>query len=289
MKRKINLALIGNGEWGQNYINTIKDLKGITLPEKYIKTTNYKKLFKETGIDGVIIASPTHTHFKIARNLIKRGFNILIEKPLTKNYKEACSLLSLSKNYKNKIIMVGHIQIYDPAYQRMKEYIKKVGLVKKISFEGLQSTPRNDIGPLEDWGPHPIYLFLDLIKHKPQKVSVSKGPYDNINIEFIFPKNIKASAKIGFFSPKKKRILTIKGSEGLLKLDWTKKRKTLTFKGKSNKEIKIKFSDKYSPLAMQILEFTNCLKKKHNPKSGIKEGFLVMEIIEEIKKKMTKS
>ncbi len=72
------LALIGNGKWGQNYVNTIRRLQQVDLPQKYIKTRSYPDLLTKSDIDGVIIASPTNTHFEIAMEFLSKGFNLLI-------------------------------------------------------------------------------------------------------------------------------------------------------------------------------------------------------------------
>jgi len=79
------LALIGKGKWGQNYINTISGMSECILPPENIKTLNYPELFSYKGVDGVIIASPTVTHYPIAKACIEHGLNILIENRLLKH------------------------------------------------------------------------------------------------------------------------------------------------------------------------------------------------------------
>jgi UDP-N-acetylglucosamine 3-dehydrogenase len=266
--KTITLALVGSGKWGQNYINTIKHLPNVILPEKYIKTKNYSDLFsKKSSIDGVIIATPTNTHFKIAADFIKNGFsNLLIEKPVTQTYEQALVLQEISEKFK-ALVTVGHIQIYNPDYQKLKKNLATIGEIRELSYQGLQSTPRSDSTVLEDWGPHPISLFMDIINSQPDKVFIrhlKKTANDNIRLVLKF-KKIKAIADIGWTFPERKRRFEVRGTKGMLVLDWA-----------NNTEGSILNK---SPLALQIMEFTHCIKTGKETKTPLSQGVAVMKII----------
>ena len=80
----------------------------------------FKKLDELLGFcDAVSIVTPTSTHFKIGQQAILSDCHVLIEKPITENIKEANILLNLAtKN--NKIIQVGHIERFNPAFYILK-------------------------------------------------------------------------------------------------------------------------------------------------------------------------
>src|SRR5689334_8453144 len=115
------IALIGTGKWGINYLNTIEKMNNckithiVSLSSKslsrfsnlYHKTTNYLDLLSESEIDGVIIASPGSTHYKIVNDLINK-YPLLVEKPLTLSLKNA---LQINKN--GNQLMVGHVYLYN--------------------------------------------------------------------------------------------------------------------------------------------------------------------------------
>ena len=117
MSNKLRIGLIGIGDWGKNYINTLKNKKEASLKkiacrnlkdkQKLIKdyevTDNWHDLSLSSEIDGIIIATPPNTHFEIASEAIKNGKPVIIEKPLTLNLKDAVSLFDLSK--KNKVLV----------------------------------------------------------------------------------------------------------------------------------------------------------------------------------------
>lgn len=295
------LALIGAGRWGRNYLDTCKNLPNVKigyicaknkktlekLPNKYYKTTKIENLLNKKDISGFIVASPTSTHFKIARLLIKNNKNVLIEKPLTDSLNKAQTLYNLSQKHAKMITMVGHIQIYDPAYQKLRNSLKIIGKIKGMTFKGLKSPVRDDSDTLEDWGPHPIYLFRDITGRNPTHLSATKTFKDNLRLELTFANKIQATADIGSIYPRKKRELTVLGNKGKLSLNLGKPEKTLIYTDLFGREKNLSFSSKLSPLSLEILEFTNCIKNRKKPLTPLKDGLEVIKTIDLLRKSMT--
>ena len=92
---KIKLGLIGVGKWGVNYIKTVKeidyiDLNYVTSNKNISKNllnndckveNDWKKIVSSKKIDGIIIATPPHTHYEILMECINLKIPVLIEKP----------------------------------------------------------------------------------------------------------------------------------------------------------------------------------------------------------------
>lgn len=279
MTPETTLALVGKGRWGQNYIKTIKNLESCCLAKKHIRTRDYPTLFKHHDIDGVIIATPMNTHFNIAKDFLVRDFHLLIEKPVTKTYQEALELQKTHAKHKNVIISVGHIQLYDPAYAEIKRQVGKVGRIQKINFKGLQSPARKNSTVLEDWGPHPIYLFMDLLEKEPITVSAKHTSADNIHLALEFEGQIPTTADIGWTSSERKREFSVTGSSGTILLDYSGRAKKLVFIDNKNEEKSLDFLATQSLLELEILEFIKCIKDKRQPKTPLSQGVQVMKII----------
>ena len=64
-------------------------------------------------VDGVSVCVPTLMHFEIAKECLKNT-NVLVEKPITATLEEARKLVRLATENK-RILMVGHIERYNPA------------------------------------------------------------------------------------------------------------------------------------------------------------------------------
>ena len=288
----ITLALIGRGRWGKNYIKTIRALSSCKLPNQFIKTTNYRDLLSEIGIDGVIIATPASTHFQIAKEFLEKGFNVLIEKPMTTSYNDALKLRRIAEKNKN-VVMVGHIYLYNPAFMEVKNLIKSLGKIKYITSEGMNYGPiRSDVSALWDWAPHDISMSIELLRTLPDEVCgygfsllrPNTKFYDACYLKLNFPNNVFVFINVSWLSPVKKRNMVIVGRKGTLIFDDTSERKISLAKSFStNKKIyypSFPNSNK-SPLSMEILSFVNLVKNKDKVNNdGLKMGVNVIKVLE---------
>lgn len=290
------LALIGIGRWGKNYVNTINNLSSCELPEKFIKTSNYKDLFAFDNIQGVIIATPSSTHFKITKEFLERGFNVLVEKPITTSYKDALEISKIVRKYRN-FVMVGHIYLYNPAFLRVKKLIKSIGKIKFISAEGMNYGPiRTDVSALWDWGPHDISMAIDLLGSLPNEVSAyglcSLHPgtefYDMCNLKLKFPNGIYCFVNIGWLSSVKKRSMTIVGDKGTIVFDDTIEKKVTLIKNLgTSKQIHYPAFSKESPLALEISSFVSQIQNKEEKNSSsLNMGLDVVKVLEACEKSM---
>ena len=158
---KIKTGVIGIGSMGQNHVrhySALSNLIGIAdLDEKAGRETaekygiswfrHHKDLLKE--IDAVTIAVPTKYHLDIAEDAAKAGVNILVEKPLSNNYKDAEKIVQLSDKYSVNL-SVGHIERYNPVTQYLKNFLggNKCGRIFSLSSRRFSPYPAriSDVG-----------------------------------------------------------------------------------------------------------------------------------------------
>ena len=72
------------------------------------------------SVDAASIATPTSSHFSIAKFLLERGKHLLIEKPITESADEARILVELA-SANHCILQVGHIERFNPALGALEE------------------------------------------------------------------------------------------------------------------------------------------------------------------------
>lgn len=289
------LALIGLGSMGKNYLKVISKVPRAQIKyicsktkfplanfeDNFVKLNDYKKLIN-FPIHGVIIATPDQTHFEIARFFIRKNVPILIEKPLTVNYNLAKKLMSIKQEPK---VLVGHTLLYNPAYQKLKKELSKIGKIKFLKFTGANNKSRKNSSVLYDWGSHGISLFLDLLQKNPITLKVDRfsrshdGTLDEILVEMEFDKNIKANLNLSWKSKTKKRKLLVVGEKGKIIFDDTLK-KRLCIKN-TNTNVYPKYSLK-QPLVLEIAEFLNSISGKKKIHSDLKFGARVVEILDQI-------
>lgn len=310
----INLALIGLGQWGKNYLSAIKafsdcrvkyicstTLDGFTQSNNgYITTTNFRELFKYKDMDGVIIATSGSTHFQIAKEFLARGFNLLIEKPLTTDYKTALRL----KNLKDKTpakVLVGYIYLFDPAYLQAKKLLKQIGSLQYVSYEAINNGPfRSDMSVLWDLGSHAISLLLDLYEQVPIKIQAwaqdclrtKTELYDVVYLKMEFPDSCPAFVKISWLSPIKRRELTVVGTESTLIYNDLQTDRLILFEGmgpqlkgqdviKKVPKIKYPLYDHKLPLEIELGEFIQAISKNQTiRKSDLDFGVKVTQLLD---------
>lgn len=306
----LNFALIGTGAWGKNYVSAVKEmgncrikylcaksLKSLDLFQgDYIKITDYKKLLTYKDIDGVIIATPNPTHFQICRQFVRKGFNLLIEKPMVENYSQALTLISLQKKNASKII-IGHNYLFDPAYRKTKHLARSIGRIRYISYEGTNNGPyRNGTSALWDIGSHAVSLCLDIHSKKPVQVCawavslLRPGTefYDFAIIKIIFSDQTQAFIKVSWLFPVKRRELTIVGDKDTIIYDAVAKKKIIYYKDMvKTSDFKVEDTRVYFPkygrrlsLRAEINEFAEAIRKdKAVEISNLEFGVNITKII----------
>ena len=105
-------------------------------------TDDFDKLC-EFGIDTVYIAVPNFLHFDFCKKALEKGLNVIVEKPITTNYKEAEELAKLAKE-KKLFLFEAITTLYMENYKKIQEWIGKIGDVKLIQSQYSQYSSRYD-------------------------------------------------------------------------------------------------------------------------------------------------
>ena len=118
--------------------------------------------------DAVSVATPTETHYEVARVFLQHGRHVLVEKPITNSLREAGELVALAR--KNKcVLQVGHIERFNPVMRYLNEVLHEARFIEvhRLSPYPGRST---DIGVVLDLMIHDIDVVLSLVKSKLTKV-----------------------------------------------------------------------------------------------------------------------
>jgi predicted dehydrogenase len=151
---KFNVAIIGVGKRGRTIYNEIKSNPNVNLiaccdteaPSFKISVPLYlsyeEMISKHAEINGLIIATPVSTHFKIASYLLKKNKHILIEKPFVISVRESERLVSLAKQKKLACVVGYHI-LYNNLIKKLEIIVKSGSLGQITMIRGRQA---------HDWG-----------------------------------------------------------------------------------------------------------------------------------------
>lgn len=81
-----------------------------------------EELLLAPGLDGVVIATPTDTHRKLAEQAIAAGKHIFVEKPISRTLEDATALVATA-NEAGLTLQVGHVIRYFDDYRRIGKAI----------------------------------------------------------------------------------------------------------------------------------------------------------------------
>lgn len=88
------------------------------------------------GADGVLVATPNHTHLELTAVSLGRGVPVLVEKPMTATLDEADRLCALAQE-RNTVVAVGFSTRFYPAVELMQRLLRQkyFGAVRSLRYE----------------------------------------------------------------------------------------------------------------------------------------------------------
>lgn len=86
--------------------------------------STHNEMLENMKLDGVIIATPTHLHVPIARDCIRKGIPIFIEKPLAIDSAQARELMEALPRDAPLPTMVGYMNRFNDMYQKAHSVLK---------------------------------------------------------------------------------------------------------------------------------------------------------------------
>ncbi len=175
-------------------------------------------------IDAAVIATPTHTHFDVASDLIKRGIHVLIEKPLTDSVTTARRLVDLAARHRS-VVQVGHVERFNPVLKEALSHVGKPRLVtaNRLSGYTFRST---DIGVVHDLMIHDIDLVnsmfgSDLFESRAIGMSIFGEHEDMAQARLQFRCGGVANLSASRCSYQNERTMQIYGTDGFAAIDFT--------------------------------------------------------------------
>jgi len=177
-------------------------------------------------VDAVTIATPTVTHYELAKIFIENNIAVMIEKPLAVDVKEGRKIVELAKK-KNSLVAVGHSERCNPVVQAMKRLDIEPKFIEasRISPYPFRST---DIGVVLDVMIHDIDIILSLAASKIKKVdavgvSVIDEKEDICNARIIFENGCIANITASRLALKTERKVRVFSRQAYLSVDYFKK------------------------------------------------------------------
>ena len=143
---------------------------------------DYHDALVDKEVDTVFVLVPNYEHKRITIDALKAGKNVLCEKPIALNYKDALEMQKEAQKA-NKILNIGVNNRYNAAVNTIKKYVEDgtLGDIYHVEshFFTTRSIPglggpfttkeKSGGGVLIDWGVHLLDLIQYIVGHKKLK------------------------------------------------------------------------------------------------------------------------
>ena len=233
----IQIGVIGVGHLGNFHVKRLKEISGISISGIYdnnpiradeISNQYDVKLFSSLQAlleisDAVSIVAPTPYHFEIANLALDKDCHLFIEKPITDNIEHAGLLLNKAEKL-NKIIQVGHIERFNPAFTVLKNLHIQPLFIEAHRLA--EFNPRgNDVPVILDLMIHDLDIILSLVDSeikdiRANGVKVVSSSVDIANARIEFENSCVANLTASRISQKVMRKMRLFQEEDYITIDF---------------------------------------------------------------------
>lgn len=309
----LKVAVVGSGYWGKNLVRNFHELGALdricdsspdtldSFRERYPDTqtcVSYAEVLN-SGVDGVVIATPAESHFRLANEALLADKHVYVEKPLVLDEGDAVRLIELAAERK-RILMVGHLLQYHPAFIRLGQMVAsgELGRINYIYSNRLNlGKIRREENALWSFAPHDISMILTLAGEGPESVQAVGGNYlhkaiaDVTTTHMEFASGLKSHIFVSWLHPFKEQKLVVVGQDKMAVFDDTRpwEEKLLLYPHRINWQGNAPIPDKAEaervavepaePLRRECQQFLESMRTGKAPLTCGQEGLAVLRVL----------
>jgi predicted dehydrogenase len=304
------VIVVGAGNWGRNLLSNFEALATLAgvvevNPDRQRKVAvdypdvllyeDYQQALA-SSVTAIVLATPAPLHYQMAMAALQAGKDVFVEKPLTLRASEARSLAEYADRH-DRILMIGHLLLYQPAIAWMRDYLAS-GQAGKVLHVATQRAKLGKVRHEENvwwsFAPHDVSVVLDLLGNPPvEKVQaqgqamLQPGIEDNVHVDLTFQTGQTAHLHTSWYWPLLQRSTTVIAEHQMLVYDEVAQTVTVYDKGVdeqlNNRDTGSHVVDVAAsePLNNECRHFLHCLHTRERPRSDGWNGVAVVEILEQ--------
>lgn len=310
MPEKLRVGVVGVGHLGQHHARNYHESPNADLlyvcdsdghQGRKIARMYGAKAIKDYHdlvgkVDAVSIATPTTTHFGIARDLLDAGIHCLVEKPICDNVRDAAALSRLAYQ-RNLILQVGHIEHFNVAVQKFKEELTTPLFIECHRLGPFD--PRvKDVGVVLDLMIHDIDIILRIVNSPIESidstgVAILTDKEDIANARIRFKSGCIANVTCSRVTPKVLRKLRVFQDNAYISLDY--KAQTMEIVRRFRKAGRVKPGEipyylkterkrvrREEPLKLELAHFIDCIQSGKVPQTTGEQATRALDVVIQI-------
>lgn len=240
-------------------------------------------------VDAVSVVVSTTSHFEVARDCLRAGKDVMVEKPITATLSQADDLVHEAETA-GRILQVGHLERYNPGVKVLSEMVDGPRLVDAVRLSPFLNRGC-DVDVTLDLMIHDIDIALSFIQSPVRRI-------DAVGFSFVTEKIDEAKAWVEFennavacfaasrVSEEKMRKLRVFQKDGFMELDYQSgivKRTSSSAGGSETFR-----PERKEPLKEELRDFVRCIARRERPKVSGVEGRDALALALEIGSAMEK-
>ena len=269
-------------------------------------TTNAADLVEDPEIEAVAIATPVATHFELARDALRAGKHVFVEKPLTDSAQRAAELVEEAERA-GRILQVDHTFVYTGAVRKIRELVQSGELGDIYYYDSVRVNLglfQPDVSVIWDLAVHDLSIIEALFDEAPVAVSATgmshvAGRQPNIAfLTLFFDNNMIAHIHVNWLAPVKIRQTLVGGSRRMvvyddmqisekikiydkgIKLEETRDDLYKTLIGYRTGDMLAPQLDMTEALGLEVEEFVRAVETKTPPLTDGRSGLAVVKVLE---------
>jgi len=242
--RSVRVGVIGCGYWGPNLVRNfarhphsqvqaVCDLRyerAMRVGAEYripTITDRVDEVLKAPDVDLVVVATPSFTHFELAKRALEAGKHVLVMKPLATRTDHAEELCAIAER-QGVLLAVDHTFVFTGAVRSMRQLISAGEIGDLYYFDSVRINLglfQTDVNVVWDLAPHDISIMDYLIGQEPASVSAtgaSHGGSPTENIAYVtvrYAGSLIGHVHVNWLAPAKVRRTILGGSKRMMIYD----------------------------------------------------------------------
>ena len=310
------VAVVGCGSWGANHLRVWAELGHLTAacdvdPGRLAAAgesnpaislhPSPEDVLSDPSVDAVVLATPAATHARLARAALEAGKDVLVEKPLALDLDDARALVDLAEE-RSRILMVGHLVEYHPAFVRLGELVDagelgdlRYAYAHRLNFGRV----RTEESALWSFAPHDLALLLRLLPGYPLDVTCHGGAYLSDGVADVtvmtlrFEGGARAHVFVSWLHPFKEHRFILVGDRQMAivddskdwdsklvlyphRIEWLEGRVPVAEQAQAV-PVPVTPSE---PLAEECRHFVDCVRSRREPRTGGRSGLQVLRLLD---------
>jgi predicted dehydrogenase len=286
--------LVGAGYWGSKLLTS---LKKFNVNATVIDIRNGQTIDDITNTDPVMLATPLWQHHNQAQELLKRGHDVYVEKPMAETFQQVLDIGNCVQP--GQLLMVGHIFVHHPQMLEIKQLIANgvIGKLTHISSRRLNwGIYQTKTDPMLSLATHDISIVFDIVNDQPLIQQAQSWNYSNntqpdrVWFSGSCNTNVTFDIDVSWHWPVRTRQTVVMGTQG--QIVWDQDANTITVLGnliENNRAVAdidpqlIAYNYALTPLEAELNHWVDCVQHRQSPTTGLESAKAVAQVIDQVK------